>query len=78
VNCYGKWPITRLDGLQGAGGQRVCGALSPLSVITIGGVPAMVKLAGLDSSRRFQFKVVVPASLADWGRMAVPPHRREP
>jgi uncharacterized protein (TIGR03437 family) len=39
------------------------GTLSPLPVITIGGVPATVTFAGLVSPGLFQFNVVVPASV---------------
>jgi uncharacterized protein (TIGR03437 family) len=39
--------------------------LSPLPVITIGGVPATVQFAGLVAVGEYQFNVVVPASLAN-------------
>ena len=41
------------------------GTLSPLPVITIGGVAATVRFAGLVVPGEFQFNVVVPASLAN-------------
>jgi uncharacterized protein (TIGR03437 family) len=41
------------------------GTLSPLPVITIGGVPAAVEFAGLVAPGQFQFNVVVPSSLAN-------------
>ena len=41
------------------------GTLSPLPVVTIGGVPATVAFAGLVAPGEFQFNVVVPSSLAN-------------
>ena len=50
------------------GGERVetqSGTLSPMPVITIGGVTATVTFAGLITPGEFQFNVVVPPSLAN-------------
>ena len=48
-----------------AGSETQSGTLSPMPVITIGGVPAMVTFAGLTAAPgEFQFNVVVPPSLA--------------
>lgn len=41
------------------------GTLSPLPVITIGGVAAPVQFAGLVAPGEFQFNVVVPSTLAN-------------
>jgi uncharacterized protein (TIGR03437 family) len=41
------------------------GALSPLPVVKIGGMSAIVQFAGLVAPGEFQFNVVVPGSLAD-------------
>jgi uncharacterized protein (TIGR03437 family) len=41
------------------------GTLSPLPVIQIGGVPAMVQFAGLVGPGEFQFNVIIPASLSN-------------
>ncbi len=41
------------------------GTLSPLPVITIGGVQATVTFAGLVAPGEFQFNIVVPSTLAD-------------
>lgn len=41
------------------------GILSPLPVIKIGGVTAVVQFAGLVAMGEFQFNVVVPGSLKD-------------
>jgi uncharacterized protein (TIGR03437 family) len=41
------------------------GTLSPLPVIKIGGINAIVSFAGLVVPGQFQFNVEVPASLAD-------------
>jgi uncharacterized protein (TIGR03437 family) len=41
------------------------GTLSPLPVITIGGINSTVLFAGLVAPGQFQFNVVVPASLAN-------------
>ena len=47
------------------GAETQSGTLSPMPVITIGGVPAMVTFAGLVAPGEFQFNVVVPPSLAN-------------
>jgi uncharacterized protein (TIGR03437 family) len=47
------------------GSETQSGTLSPMPVITIGGVAATVTFAGLVSPGEFQFNVVVPASLAN-------------
>lgn len=45
------------------GGSEIqSGSLSPLPVITIGGIPATVQFAGLVAPGEFQFNVVVPAN----------------
>jgi uncharacterized protein (TIGR03437 family) len=41
------------------------GTLSPLPVITIGGIAAAVQFAGLVAPGEFQFNVVVPPAIAD-------------
>jgi uncharacterized protein (TIGR03437 family) len=46
-----------------SGSVTQSGSLSPLPVITIGGLPATVQYAGLAGPGEFQFNVVVPASL---------------
>jgi len=49
-----------------SGAMSQSGTLSPLPVITIGGLPAMVTFAGLvKAPGEFQFNVVVPSSLAN-------------
>jgi uncharacterized protein (TIGR03437 family) len=48
-----------------SGSETQSGTLSPMPVITIGGVPAMVTFAGLVAPGEFQFNVVVPPSLAN-------------
>ncbi len=48
-----------------AGSSVQMGTLSPLPVITIGGVQAMVVFAGLVAPGEYQFNVTVPASLAN-------------
>jgi uncharacterized protein (TIGR03437 family) len=48
-----------------AGAETQSGTLSPLPVITIGGIAAMVEYAGLSGAPgEFQFNVVVPPSLS--------------
>ncbi|MGA3187078.1 MAG: IPT/TIG domain-containing protein, partial [Bryobacteraceae bacterium] len=47
-----------------SGSETQSGTLSPMPVITIGGVAATVSFAGLVSPGEFQFNVVVPPSLA--------------
>jgi uncharacterized protein (TIGR03437 family) len=48
-----------------SGSETQSGTLSPLPVITIGGVAATVTFAGLVSPGEFQFNVIVPPSLAN-------------
>jgi uncharacterized protein (TIGR03437 family) len=48
-----------------AGSSTQTGILSPLPVVTIGGVTATVQFAGLVAPGEYQFNVVVPTSLAD-------------
>jgi uncharacterized protein (TIGR03437 family) len=48
-----------------AGSSTQIGILSPLPVVTIGGVTATVQFAGLVAPGEYQFNVVVPTSLAD-------------
>ncbi len=48
-----------------SGSETQSGTLSPMPVITIGGVPASVTFAGLVAPGEFQFNVVVPSALAD-------------
>jgi uncharacterized protein (TIGR03437 family) len=48
-----------------SGSVTQSGTLSPMPVITIGGVAATVTFAGLVSPGEFQFNVVVPPSLAN-------------
>ena len=48
-----------------SGSETQSGTLSPMPVITIGGVPATVTFAGLVAPGEFQFNVVVPPSLAN-------------
>jgi uncharacterized protein (TIGR03437 family) len=48
-----------------SGSVSQSGTLSPLPVITIGGVSATVAFAGLVAPGEFQFNVVVPSSLAN-------------
>jgi uncharacterized protein (TIGR03437 family) len=48
-----------------SGSETQSGTLSPMPVITIGGVAATVTFAGLVSPGEFQFNVVVPPSLAN-------------
>jgi len=48
-----------------AGSSVQMGTLSPLPVITIGGVQAMVVFAGLVAPGEYQFNVTVPASVAN-------------
>jgi len=45
-----------------SGSETQSGSLSPLPVITIGGIPATVSFAGLVAPGEFQFNVVVPAA----------------
>ncbi|HEY6346068.1 MAG TPA: hypothetical protein VIY49_31655 [Bryobacteraceae bacterium] len=47
------------------GSASQSGTLSPLPVITIGGVAATVNFAGLVAVGEFQFNVVVPSTLAN-------------
>jgi uncharacterized protein (TIGR03437 family) len=51
-----------------SGSETQSGTLSPVPVITIGGVPATVTFAGLVAPGEFQFNVVVPPSLANGGQ----------
>jgi uncharacterized protein (TIGR03437 family) len=53
-----------------SGAETQSGTLSPMPVITIGGVAATVTFAGLVSPGEFQFNVVVPASLANGDQAA--------
>jgi uncharacterized protein (TIGR03437 family) len=48
-----------------SGSETQSGTLSPMPVITIGGVAATVTFAGLVAPGEFQFDVVVPPSLAN-------------
>ncbi len=48
-----------------SGSEAQSGTLSPMPVITIGGVAATVTFAGLVAPGEFQFNVVVPPSLAN-------------
>jgi uncharacterized protein (TIGR03437 family) len=48
-----------------SGSETQSGTLSPMPVITIGGVAATVSFAGLVAPGEFQFNVVVPSSLAN-------------
>ncbi len=48
-----------------SGSETQSGTLSPMPVITIGGVAAIVTFAGLVAPGEFQFNVVVPPSLAN-------------
>ncbi len=48
-----------------SGSETQSGTLSPMPVITIGGVAATVAFAGLVAPGEFQFNVVVPPSLAN-------------
>ncbi len=45
-----------------SGSETQSGNLSPLPVITIGGIPATVQFAGLFAPGEFQFNVVIPAN----------------
>jgi uncharacterized protein (TIGR03437 family) len=45
-----------------SGSVTQSGTLSPLPVVKIGGIPALVQFAGLVAPGEFQFNVVVPAS----------------
>jgi uncharacterized protein (TIGR03437 family) len=45
-----------------SGSETQSGSLSPLPVVTIGGIPATVSFAGLVAPGEFQFNVVVPAN----------------
>jgi hypothetical protein len=45
-----------------AGAETQSGMLSPLPIITIGGLPATVSFAGLVAPGEFQFNVMVPSS----------------
>ena len=57
-----------------AGSETQSGTLSPMPVITIGGVPATVAFAGLRYPGEFQFNVVVPPSLADGDQPTIAIH----
>ena len=48
-----------------SGSETQSGTLSPMPVITIGGIAATVSFAGLVAPGEFQFNVVLPSSLAD-------------
>jgi uncharacterized protein (TIGR03437 family) len=48
-----------------SGSATQSGSLSPLPVVKIGGVNAVVQFAGLVAPGEFQFNVVVPSSIAD-------------
>jgi uncharacterized protein (TIGR03437 family) len=48
-----------------SGSETQSGTLSPMPVITIGGVTATVTFAGLVAPGEFQFNVIVPPSLAN-------------
>ena len=48
-----------------SGSETQSGMLSPMPVITIGGVTATVTFAGLVAPGEFQFNVIVPPSLAN-------------
>lgn len=48
-----------------SGSVTQSGTLSPLPIITLGGVPATVAFAGLVAPGEFQFNVVVPSTLAN-------------
>jgi len=49
-----------------SGAEAQSGILSPLPVVTIGGIPAMVQFAALNGAPgEFQFNVVVPANAPD-------------
>jgi uncharacterized protein (TIGR03437 family) len=48
-----------------SGSVTQSGTLSPLPVVKIGGVTAMVQFAGLVSPGEFQFNVVVPPNTLD-------------
>ena len=47
------------------GSQTQSGSLSPLPVVKIGGLTAVVQFAGLVVPGQFQFNVVIPASLSN-------------
>jgi uncharacterized protein (TIGR03437 family) len=54
-----------------SGSETQSGTLSPMPVITIGGVAATVTFAGLVAAGEFQFNVVVPPSLANGDQPAM-------
>ena len=54
-----------------SGSETQSGTLSPMPVITIGGVAATVTFAGLVAPGEFQFNVVVPPSLANGDQPAM-------
>jgi len=54
-----------------SGSETQSGTLSPMPVITIGGVAATVTFAGLVAPGEFQFNVVVPPSLANGDQPAI-------
>jgi uncharacterized protein (TIGR03437 family) len=54
-----------------SGALTQSGVLSPLPVVTIGGIPATVSFAGLVAPGEYQFNVVVPASAASGDNLIV-------
>ena len=48
-----------------SGSLMQSGILSPMPVVTVGGVPANVSFAGLVSPGEYQFNIQIPAGLAD-------------
>src|SRR6202041_2915727 len=60
ANSFGSTSIPVVSG-----SETQSGTLSPVPVITIGGVAAKVTFAGLVAAGEFQFNVVVPPSLAN-------------
>jgi uncharacterized protein (TIGR03437 family) len=60
ANGFGSTPTPVVSG-----SETQSGTLSPMPVITIGGVSATVTFAGLVAPGEFQFNVVVPPSLAN-------------
>jgi hypothetical protein len=46
-----------------SGAEKQSGSLSPLPMISMGGIPATVLFAGLVAPGEFQFNVIVPASV---------------
>jgi uncharacterized protein (TIGR03437 family) len=47
-----------------AGAETQSGTLTPLPVVTVGGVNAIVLFAGLVAPGEFQFNIVLPSSLS--------------